>query len=254
MQIKTGLLVAGLLYGTMMSSYAQNDVQISRSAGKPAIDDGIELMSVVRFRQPVLSAAPDSDQTRELNSPQGLQNRTGMANRYDQQFSVYDADVYLMSDLDGDGYHHALNVFFDVDTSYDSATVYVKLYLSHNGGPWRYFYTTDLFDIYADDYEDAYEVATELLEGYVPGYYDILIEVFSLNHADMVASQILDYFYLGRDVPLEDLSRDRSEEYYYEEEYFYSEGGGGSFSLYYLLLILLVVIAARGASSVAPEQ
>jgi hypothetical protein len=254
MQIKTDFLVAGLLCGFMMSSYAQDDIQVSRSAGKPAGDGSIELMSVVRHRQPVLSPAPDSDQTRDLNSPQGLANRPGMANRFDQQFSVSDADVYLMSDLDGDGYHHALNVFFDVDTSYDDATVYARLYLSHNGGPWRYFYTTDLFEIYAEDYEDAYEVATELLEGYVPGYYDILIEVFSLDHADMVASQILDHFYLGRDVPLEDLSRDRSEEYYYEEEYFYSEGGGGSFPLDYLLLILLVVIAARGASSVAPEK
>jgi len=254
MPIKTGLLLAGILCGAAMPSYAQDDTQVSRSAGKLAVDDSIELMSVVRHRRPVLSMTPDSSQTRELNSPQGLANRTGMANRYDQQFSVYDADVYLMSDLDGDGYHHALNVFIDVDTSYDNATVYIKLYLSHNGGPWRYFYTTDLFDIYADDYEDAYEVATELLEGYVPGYYDILIEVFSLNHADMVASQVLDHFYLGRDVPLEDLSRDRSEEYHYEEEYFYSEGGGGSFPLYYLLLILLVVIAARGANSVAPEK
>ena len=106
MQIKTGFLVAGLLYGSMMSSYAQDNVQASRSAGKLAVDDSIELMSVVRLRQPVLSAAPDSAQTRELNSPQGLENRTGIANRYDQQFSVYDADVYLMSDLDGDGYHH----------------------------------------------------------------------------------------------------------------------------------------------------
>ena len=254
MQIKTGLLLAGILCGAAMPGYAQDELQVSRSAGKLAGDDSIELMSVVRDQQPVLSPAPDSSQTRGLNSPQGLANRTGVANRYDQQFSVYDADVYLMSDLDGDGYHHALNVFFDVDASYDEATVYARLYLSHNGGPWRYFYTTDLFDIYAEDSEDAYEVATELLEGYVPGYYDILIEVFSLDHADMVASQILDHFYLGRDVPLEDLSWDRSEEYYYEEEYYYSEGGGGSFPLDYLLMILLVVIAARGASSVAPEK
>ena len=254
MQVKIGYLVAGLLYAFMIPGYAQEDAQVSRTAGKLAGDDSIELMSVVSYQEPVLSLVPDSAQTRELNSPQGLANRTGKANRYDQLFSVYDADVYLMSDLDGDGYHHALNVFFDVDTNYDNATVYARLYLSHNGGPWRYFYTTDLFDIYAEDYEDAYEVATELLEGYAPGYYDILIEVFSLSHGDMVASQLLDHFYLGRDVPLEDLSRDRSEEYYYEEEHFYSESGGGSFSLNYLLLILLVVIAARGASSVAPEK
>ena len=114
------------------------------------------------------------------------------------------------------------------------------------------YYTTDLFEIYADDYEDAYEVATELLEGYLPGYHDILIEVFSLDHADMVTSQVLDYHYLGRDVTLEGLDWDRPDDYYYEEEVYYSHGGG-SFSLLFLLPILLVVIAARGASTLTPE-
>ena len=248
------LVLAALFCGFAMSGHAQGDPQVSRSASKFAADHSIELMSVAKQREPVISPAPTTTQTRDLNSPQGLANRTGMANRYDQQFSIYDAEVYLMSDLDGDGYHHALNVFFDVDVSYDAATVYARLYLSHNGGPWRYYYTTELFEIFEEDSEDAYEVATELMQGYIPGYYDILIEVFSLNHADMVASQLLDRHYLGWDVPLEDLSWDRSEEYYYEEEYFYAEGGGGSFSIFYLLLILLVVIAARGAISLTPEE
>lgn len=253
MPIRTGILVTVLLYGCAGSSYAQSDIQVSRSAGKLAEDDNIELIHVVRSREPVSSPVPDSSQTRDLNSPQGLENQTGVANRYDQLFSVEDADVYLLSDLDGDGYHHALSVLFDVDSSTDNATIYVKLYLSHNGGPWRYYYTTDLFDIYGDDYEDAYEVATELLEGYIPGYYDILIEVFSLNHADMVTSMILDHHYLGRDIPLEDLNRDRIDEYYYEEESYYY-GGGGSFSMLYLLLILQVVIAVRSTSTLTPEE
>jgi hypothetical protein len=254
MRLVRGFLMSFLLYALAMPSYALDENQISRSAGKLASNHSIDLNMLVRSRQPISSPVPDSTQTRDLNSPQGLLNRSGIANRYDQQFLVQDADVYLISDLDGDGYHHALNVFFDVDTSKHNATIYVKLYLSHNGGPWRYFYTTDLFDIQAEDSEDAYEVATELMEGYTPGYYDILIEVFSLNHADMVASQILDHFYLGRDVPLEDLGWDRSEVYYYEEEYFATEAGGGSFSLFHLLLILLVLIAARGASSVNPQK
>ena len=113
-----------------------------------------------------------------------------------------------------------------------------------------------MFDIYGDENADAYEVTTELVEGYPPGYYDILIEVFSLNHADMVTSLILDQYYLGKDVLLEDLSWDRSDDYYYEETY-YAHGGGGSFSMLYLLLILLilqVVIAARGASTITPEK
>jgi hypothetical protein len=243
----------GLLGFISVSTYAQEEMLVSRSAGKMLQDDSIDLTLAASQGPPVFSPTPDASQTRDVNSPEGLRQQTGIANRYDQYFSIYDADVQLIADLDGDGYHHALNVYFDVDAGYGHATVYVKLYLSQNGGPWSHYYTTDLFEIYADDYSDAYEVSTELVEGYSPDYYDILIEVFSLDHADMVTSLILDLYYLDKYVLLEDLGWDQRDEYYYEEESFYY-GGGGSFSLLYLLLILQVVIAARGASTKAPEK
>lgn len=256
MLVSIRLIMIGLLCISTASTYAQEEMQVSRSAGKPLQDDSIDLTLAARQGPLVFSPTPDASQTRDVNSPQGLRQQTGIANRHDQYFSIYDADVQLLADLDGDGYHHALNVYFDIDASNDGATVYVKLYLSQNGGPWSHYYTTDLFDIYDDENADAYEVTTELVEGYSPGYYDILVEVFSLNHADMVTSLILDQYYLGKDVLLEDLSWDRSDDYYYEETY-YSYGGGGSFSMLYLLLILLilqVVIAARGASTITPEK
>jgi hypothetical protein len=65
----------------------------------------------------------------------------------------------------------------------------------------------------------------------------------------MVTSQVLDSYYLGKDIMLEDLSRD--EIYYYEEDYY--SHGGGSFSLVWLLLIVQVVIAVRGAVTLTPE-
>lgn len=247
------MIMIGLLGFISVSTYAQEEMLVSRSAGKMLQDDSIDLTLVASQGPLVFSPTPDASQTRDVNSPEGLRQQTGIANRYDQYFSIYDADVQLIADLDGDGYHHALNVYFDVDAGYGHATVYVKLYLSQNGGPWSHYYTTDLFEIYADDYSDAYEVSTELVEGYSPDYYDILIEVFSLDHADMVTSLILDPYYLDKYVLLEDLGWDQRDEYYYEEESYYY-GGGGSFSLLYLLLILQVVIAARGASTKAPEK
>ena len=137
--------------------------------------------------------------------------------------------------------------------SYESATVYAKLYLSRDGESWRQYYTTDLFNIYGDDYSDAYEVTTELLEDYPEGYYRILIEVYSLNHAGMVTSALLDYYYLGKDVMLEDLARDDNG-YVYDDGYSYSYGGAGSFSMIWLLLILQVVIAARGVLTLTPNN
>ena len=246
----TRLILIGLLCGFSLSVSAQEDMLVSRSAGKLVEDDSIELTTEVKKQDLVIAQAPDADQTRDTTSTQSSDGQTIISNRDDQYFSIYDADVFLLSDLDGDGYHHAINVSFDVDVSYDSATVYAKLYLSRDGGPWSQYHTTDLFNIYGDNYSDAYEVTTELLEGYPPGYYDILIEVFSLNHAGIVTSLVLDYYYLGRDIMLEDLGRD--ENYIYEEDYY--SHGGGSFSLIWLLLIVQVVIAARGAVTLTPEK
>ncbi len=243
--MRTGILliITGLLSGFSLSVQAQEGMLVSRSAGKLVEDDSIELTREVSKQDLVITQLPDKDQTRDTTSTQFRDGQTGIANRNDQYFLIYDANVFLLSDLDGDGYHHALNLTFDIDVSYESATVYAKLYLSRDGGPWLQYYTTDWFNIYGDNYSDVYEVTTELLEGYPPGYYDILIEVFSLNHADMVASQVVDSYYLGKDIMLEDLSHD--EIYYYEEDYY--SHGGGSFSLIWLLLMVQVVIAVRSA-------
>jgi len=243
------LIIIGLLSGFSLSVQAKEDMLVSRSVGKLVEDDSIELSVEVQKQELVITQAADQRQARNATSTQIREGQTGIANRHDQYFSIFDASVSLLSDLDGDGFHHAINLNFDIDVSYDSATVYAKLYLSRGGGSWQQYYTTDWFNIYGDSYSDAYEVTTELLEGYAPGYYDILIEVFSLNHADMVASQVLDSYYLGKDVMLEDLSRD--EIYYYEEDYY--SHGAGSFSLVWLLLIVQVVIAVRGAVSLTPK-
>jgi hypothetical protein len=239
-----------LLCGFSLLVHAQEDRLLSRSAGKLVQDDSIDLITEVKKQDLVSNQAPDVNLSRDTTSTQSSGGETIIANRYDQYFSIYSAGIDLLSDLDGDGYHHAINLSFDVDVSVDSATVYAKLYLSRNGGPWSQYYTTDLFNIHGDNYNDAYEVTTELVEGYPPGYYDVLIEVFSLNHSGVVTSQILDYYYLGKDVMLEDLSHDQ---YYYYEEVYYAYGAG-SFSLIWLLLICQVVIAAKGAAPLTPAE
>ncbi|MEM7563596.1 MAG: choice-of-anchor H family protein, partial [Pseudomonadota bacterium] len=130
-------------------------------------------------------------------------------------------------------------------------TVYAKLYLSREGGPWRQYFTTDLFSIYEDDFIDAYEVETELVDGYTPGYYDVLIEIYSLDHAFMVTSEVLDYHYLGRDVALEDRGWDEPYDEYYEEVSV-SVGAGDFSALLLFFLIIQVAIAARGIPALTP--
>jgi len=245
-----GILILSLaLLGYDLPAVAAEQQQVSRSAGKLKLDQDTDLSQLLKMREPVTKTRPSEPENYAASATK--QNLDGIANRHDQLFEIYDADVALISDIDGDGYHHAINVYFDVDVSYDSATVYAKLYLSREGEPWSQYYTTDLFTIYGDDVTDAYEVETELLEGYPPGYYDVLVEIYSLDHAYMVASEVLDYYYLGRDIMIEDRSWDEPyEDYYYEDSY--SHGAGSIASLLAFFLIIQVVIAARGALALSP--
>jgi hypothetical protein len=243
------ILLSLALLGFDLPAFAAESQQSSRSAGKLKLDQETDLSLVLQQREPVIKVRPTEPENYAASG--GGQDLAGIANRHDQLFEIYDADVDLISDIDGDGYHHAVNVYFDVDVSYDSATVYAKLYLSRGGEPWSQYYTTDLFSIHIDDVTDAYEVETELLEGYPPGYYDILIEIYSLDHAYMVTSEVLDYYYLGRDIMIEDRSWDDPyEEYYYEE--YDSHGAGSITTLLAFFLIIQVVIAARGALALSP--
>jgi hypothetical protein len=238
-----------LLLALNLPAFAAGEVQSSRSVGKLKLDQDTDLSQLLQQLEPVSGTMPAESENYAASTV--TQQFAGVANRYDQLFEIYDADVQTISDFDGDGYHHAINVYFDVDVSYDSATVYAKLYLSREGGPWSQYFTTDLFQIHLDDIGDAYEVETELLEGYDPGYYSVLIEIYSLDHAYMVASEVLDYNYLGRGLMIEARNWDEPyEEVYYEDDH--SHGGGSMSVLLLFFLIIQVVIAARGALALSP--
>ena len=221
---------------------AQEELQSSRSAGKLKADETIDLGAELEAREPTVRAR--ALEAEDWASSPARQQFDGVANRHDQLFEIYSADARLLSDLDGDGFHHALNVSFDVDVSYDVAVVYAKLYLSREGEPWSQYYTTDLFEIRGDSADDFYEVETELLSGYYPGYYAVLIEIYSLDHAYMVASAVLDYHSVGRDLALEDLDNDSVYEGHYH--------AGSVDTLLLFLLLVQVVIAARRAPALSP--
>jgi hypothetical protein len=240
---------------------AADNAQTSRSAGKMRQDSATDLSQLRKLSEPLSRALVDESGNYAART--SLQRNAGVANRHDQLFDIVDTNVQLISDLDDDGFHHAINVYFDVDVNIDRATVYAKLYLSREGEPWRQYFTTDLFVIHADDSRDAYEVETELMEGYAPGYYALLVEIYSLDHAYLVASSVLDYHSLGRDVPIEDLQRDEPyaeapEEVYVESSSDYYEevhhGGGSVASLLMFFLIIPFVIAARGSLALFPRN
>lgn len=237
------LLLPALLLGS--PARADESTLSSRSAGKPKLDDSVDLSAELERSEPIVRERSLQSEDYASSAQRSLYD--GVANRHDQLFEIYRADARLLADFDGDGFHHALNVTFDVDVSAGDAVVYAKLYLSREGEPWSQYFTTDLFHIYGDSADDVYEVETELLSGYYPGYYAVLIEIYSLDHAYLVASEVLDYHTLGRDLMLEDLHRDDG-----YGGVSVSHGGGSIGALLLFLLIIQVVIAARGAPALSP--
>lgn len=155
-----------------------------------------------------------------------------------QDFWIFDADVVLFNDDDGDGHFHGVDVLFDADTWYEHADVYAVLYLSYEGGPWNEFAATDTFRIFGATSDDEYVVVSELMSGYPRGNYDLLIELYDVFDGAFVAelgpADHPDFSLL----PLEDFNRDDPDRHRHRH------GGGGAFDPWTSMLLALCVVAA----------
>lgn len=155
-------------------------------------------------------------------------------------FSIFDAYIDLYGDYDGDGFYYQFSIFFDIDTSYDYADVYAKLFLSYEGGPWNFFYLTDIINLRGDGSHDAYEVANELGYGYPTGYYDLLIEIYDNESDDLVVVYGPNEDIHLSDIPLEDEDSEIIISYSDGADY---HSGGGAMDYLSILLLLLGFIA-----------
>jgi hypothetical protein len=142
---------------------------------------------------------------------------------------VYDADVELFDDYDGDGHYTYLRVSFDVDSIYSEHYVYARLFLTRDGINWDEYHITEDFLVEGTSPFDDYEVETELVTGFPPDYYDALIELYDADFgyflaefgpADSSAFSLL---------PLEDIDNDTVEP---AVVIVTEHGGGGATDLY----------------------
>jgi hypothetical protein len=219
-----------------LSVYAADGSGLTRSAGKYSADESTQLIRQLAARPAIETSAQAKTRYAVANDQNSVDSSVSAAKGFPASFDIFDAWIELSGDLDRDGFYHQLRVTFDADVNTAVETVYVKLYLSREGGDWYQFASTDLFEIYYDSVDDTYEVMTELLEGYVPGYYDVMIELHSLYHPGVVATRILDSFNSGIDIALEDYQHDEAfREVYIDDGY--SAGHSGSFSFAGLFLL-----------------
>ena len=154
----------------------------------------------------------------------------------DSNFWFYDVDVALFSDFDRDGYFFGIDLAFDADTNYAFADVYAVLYLSYEYGPWNEYAETDDFTLYGTSSTDDYEIETELVSGYLPGSYDILIELYDADTNAFLASIGPEEAVELSLLPLEDSTRDSVGG---ETQVVVNSGGG---SLGWLLLFVLLAV------------
>jgi hypothetical protein len=122
----------------------------------------------------------------------------------------YSVAVDMNYDEDGDGYYSDFTVSFDADTSYNYATVYASLYVSLNGGVWQHYFTTDNFEINASSSSDIYDVRTQLTNGFPPGSYDILIDLYDADYNTLAATISADTEYELAEHYLEDITYENS--------------------------------------------
>ena len=183
--------------------------------------------------------------TRGKNSARSAQQKLGAANSQavDPNFWFYDVDVALFSDFDHDGYYFGIDLWFDADTTYAVADVYAVLYLSYEYGPWNEYAVTDNFTLFGSVGTDDYVVETELISGYLPGNYDILIELFDAYDDTYLTSIGPDETSELSILPLEDSTYDAVS--VGPTQVVVNSGGGGSFSLLLLFGLLAVRMTLR---------
>lgn len=223
-----------------VSVYAADGSGLTRSAGKYLADDTTRLTEELASRPALETSTLAITRYAVASRQHGVENSVSAAKPFPASFEIFDAWIELSGDLDRDGYYHQLRLTFDADVNTAVETVYVKLYLSREGGDWYQFASSDLFEIYYDSVDDTYEVVSELVEGYMPGYYDVMIELHSLYHPGVVASRVLDSFNSGIDIALEDLQHDEAlREVFIDEGY--STGHSGSLSMAGLVMLGLLL-------------
>jgi len=174
-----------------------------RSAYKDVSEPGLIMQKQLIEKQSAL--AKDHKKIRDSGASAQLKS---------SGFYFHSVDVSLYGDLDYDGYYSEFTVNFDADTDYSSATVYALLYLSYEGGPWELYYETDYFNIYGSSSSDDLSVSTILTNGYPPGRYDVLIDLYDEYDNSLVATISSDDTYALADLYLEDTSYENGSDPY----------------------------------------
>jgi hypothetical protein len=241
------LFVAGLLSltvsGVSVAAMDDSRLSVSRHHTTGGRDNPvITSESTEKFESLTESGSRSKLSTRGGSAKPGADS--AVMSSVDHDFWIFDADVDLFNDDDGDGFFHGIDLLFDADTIYSAAEVYAVVYLSLDFGPWNEYGVTEDFWIFGASGTDEYLLVTELMSGYPTGDYDLLIELFDAVDDSFLASFGPEDSSALSFLPLEDFNRD---EPIAGTAVAVSHGGGGAADAWTIgiLLLFLVASAAR---------
>lgn len=164
-------------------------------------------------------------------------------------FWVYGVTIGLGTDFDQDGHFSTFNISFDVDTYFNSSSVYAVLYLSNAGGAWTEYAVTGNFTVSGSGPSDRYTLDANLDSGYPSGYYEHYVEIYDAHTHELVSTYGPEDSYSLQELPFESSHHD-NDDYYYgggsvDTSVSLSFSGTGPVGLPSLAVLLLVMLARR---------
>ncbi len=234
----SGLFLSSVAWGTENESWSvqSTEKQFEQTSGviyKTSKDDQANVLSLTPGAQ--LKTATGASNKKDAQARTLIVRPEAKANN--QEFWIFDAWVEFFRDDDRDGYFNHFSVEFDADTEYSSAEVYARLYLGKDE-IFKEYHTTSDFNIFSDNSNDSFVVESELLNGFPPGEYEVLIELYDAYNDELVA------VYDGNDdADLYLLSLESKE--YESIQVIVVREHGGSVSLWSLLLLPLLLMTRQ---------
>ena len=96
---------------------------------------------------------------------------------YPWEVGIASARVDLSADYDGDGYYRNFRLSLDIDTDGSVEWVYLRLYVSFEGGPWNLVHRSSDMRLPWRHVSSELSLSTWLDSGYPTGYYDLRVDL-----------------------------------------------------------------------------
>lgn len=197
-------IVFGLLAGLTLTLQAAEPVSLNSGVIRVGTSEFNRATAKERTNQSILVRVEKNAMRKHIRRAAKPQARPKHNAQAVSDVSVFDAQTYLVTDLDGDGFYREFELVLDLDTYGLDREVYLKLYYRSNGSDWLLLDTSSPFWISGQSSQDAWQGIYTLTSGFRSDWYEIAVDVYDAQTDEWLVtvegSDDLDLY----DLPLED--------------------------------------------------